>query len=210
MDVAPAGDGGRVPEPFGGLPHRLHDGALGRTTVGLERPQRPVREHRARPGAEVLGREVVPADLAEVGVDVLGADVADLAGVVDVLEQVLTGKVLAARDDPAQPPVRHLDTVPLSGLADEAEPQRRAIDLRVAIAERGQAERLVEPGVLLVADPDERDLQQPDHGGQHLLAGQTRAARDPRRPARGSPGSAAAKASIRSNFADSRASRNRG
>ena len=53
---------------------------------------------------------------------------------------------------------------------------RRALDLRVAIAQGREAERLVEPGVLLVADPDERQLEQPDDRGQHLLAGQARAA----------------------------------
>ena len=45
----------------------------------------------------------------------------------------------------------------------------------VAVRERGQAERAVEPGVLVVADADEGQLEQPDDGGQHLLARQPRA-----------------------------------
>ena len=42
----------------------------------------------------------------------------------------------------------------------------------VPLAQRGEAEALVGPGVFVVADPDQGDLQQAHGGGEHLLARQ--------------------------------------
>jgi hypothetical protein len=39
----------------------------------------------------------------------------------------------------------------------------------VAVLEGRQSERAIEPCVLVVADPDEGQLEQPDDGSQHLL-----------------------------------------
>ena len=71
---------------------------------------------------------------------------------------------------------RSVTSCALAALAVEPEPDPGAVDRRVAVAQRREAERLVEPGVLLVADPDQRQLEQPDDRRQHLLAGQARAA----------------------------------
>ena len=49
-------------------------------------------------------------------------------------------------------------------------------DLDVAVAQRGQAEALVVARVLLVADADQRGLEQAHDGRQHLLARQAAAA----------------------------------
>src|SRR5262249_61758927 len=62
-------------------------------------PERPRGEHRARPRAEVLGRELLPRDLAEVGVDVARRDGVALTLVVHVLEQLVAGQLLALPHD---------------------------------------------------------------------------------------------------------------
>ena len=55
--------------------------------------------------------------------------------------------------------------------------------LEVPVAHRGQAERAVGPGVLGVADPDQGHFEQADDRGEHLLARQARALRDPHQDA---------------------------
>ena len=105
VDVAPAADRRRVAEPLG-------DASRSRATtcvlgLGLRRrrgsnPGAPCGgQDGAGPGAEVLGGEVLAGDLAQVGVDVGRADRLRLAVVVEVLEQLLPGQVLAALDDRA-------------------------------------------------------------------------------------------------------------
>jgi hypothetical protein len=59
-----------------------------------------------------------------------------------------------------------------AGLAPEPEPHRGTVDTGVPIAERRQPERAVQSGVLVVADTDQRQLEQPNHGGQDLIARQ--------------------------------------
>src|SRR5689334_8371936 len=59
-------------------------------------------------------------------------------------------------------------------LASKLEAHGRARDLHVMVPQRGEAERAIAAGVLLVADPDARALEQPDHRGQHLLPRQPR------------------------------------
>ncbi len=99
---------------------------------------------------------------------------------------------------PRQPPVAQTDLVLLAGLATEAEADGGALHADVPVAQGGQAEGAVQAGVLVVADPDEGHLEQPDDGGQDLLARRGRAGRGRRRSASRIAGSASAKASIRS------------
>jgi hypothetical protein len=176
VHVALARDRRRVPQRLRRLADRLDDVAarLALRVARLEGAQRPVREHRARPRPEVLGGDVGAAGrIAQVLVDVLRADVAHLAIVVEVLQQVLAGQLLAAGDDPRQPPVAEVDLVRLAALAREPEPDPRPVDARVPVAEGGQPERLVEPRILLVPHPDQRQLQEPDDRRQDLLARQS-------------------------------------
>ena len=132
-----------------------------------------------------------------------------LAVVVDVLEELLAGQVLAAPDDRRQPAVAQADLVLLAGLAAEPEPDRGPVDRGVAVLERRQAERPVEPRVLVVADPDERQLEQPDDRRQDLLARQPGPGQVARRSASRIRGRALAKAIRRSNLASSRRARQR-
>ena len=124
-------------------------------------------QHRAGPGAEVLGGELGAGDLAQVRVDVLGRDALAGAVGVEVLEQHLAGQVLAALDGAGEATVLQGDLLPDAALGAEPEPEPVGGDRDVAIAQRRQAERLVGAGVFLVADPDQRGLEQPDDGGQH-------------------------------------------
>jgi hypothetical protein len=92
-----------------------------------------------------------------------------------VLEEVLARQVLAPGDDPGQATVAKGHLVRLAVLAVEPEADPGALDTRVAVAQRREPERLVEAGVLVVADADQRELEQPDDRRQHLLARQARA-----------------------------------
>ena len=134
-----------------------------------ERPQRAIGKDGPGPRPEVLGRDVAPGDLAQVGVHVVRRDVVRLAVVADVLEELLAGQVLAAPDDRGQPSVADPDLMLAAGLAAESEADACPAHRCVAILERRQAERAVEPGVLVVADPDQGQLEQLDDGRQDLL-----------------------------------------
>ena len=60
----------------------------------------------------------------------------------------------------------------LAALALELEAQLGALHLDVRVAQRGQAVAVVAARVVVVADADQRGLQQVHDGGQHLLARQ--------------------------------------
>ena len=193
MDVAPTGDRGRVPEAPGRQPHGFDDVAARvlLTGAGTEGPERPIGEHGPGPGPEILGRHVGAGDLAQVVVDVIGADVVGLAIRVEVLEELLPRQVLASPHDRREAPVPQADLMLLPGLAPEPEPDRGTAHRGVTRPQRGQPERTIETGVLVVADPDEGRLEEPHDGGQDLVARQAgrreipfAAGADPRQDAR--------------------------
>src|SRR5437762_12425141 len=83
----------RIPEALGYRVDRRDDVAV-RLALARRRPlaaQLDGREHRAAPGAEVLGARVAPGDAAQVLVHVIGRDQVALASAVDVLEELLPG-----------------------------------------------------------------------------------------------------------------------
>ena len=126
--------------------------------------------HRAAPGPEVLRGERAVRGLADVVVDVLRADLAALAVVVEVLEQVLARQVLRPLDDPGDPAVGDLQHPLLPRLALEAEAKARPLDPDVPVAEGRQAEAAVVAGVGGVADADQGGVEQPDDAGDDLVA----------------------------------------
>ena len=114
-----------------------------------------------------------PVGLAQVVVDVIRCDVADLAVVVDVLEQLLAGQLLAAPHDARRAgdragPTSWIMPVLPRNRKRTFEPSTH----RVAVLQRRQPEGPVQPGVLVVADSDQGELEQPDDGREHLLARQ--------------------------------------
>nr|CUT16354.1 hypothetical protein CDS [Bradyrhizobium sp.] len=58
----------------------------------------------------------------------------------------------------------------LTRLARELEPKDAAADCDVLSAHRGEAVGLIHLGILGVADPDQRLLQEANDRGQHLLS----------------------------------------
>src|SRR4029077_11748989 len=107
---------------------------------------------------------------------VVGRDDAPVACLVLVLEQSLPGELLAAADDPRQPPVVQADAMEPTRLASIGKADALSAHCRVTRPERGQAEGSILAGVILVADPDRRLLEQGDHRPEHLVASETRQA----------------------------------
>jgi len=175
VDIGLARHGGRVAKVLRGLADRGGHVPLLLPVGGSlpEGPQRPVGQHGPGPGPEVLGGDA-GRDLGEVAVDVVRRDIVRLAVRIDILEELLAREVSATPDDGCQASVPQPDLVLLAGLAAEAERDRGAVDGRVPVAQGGQPERAVEPRVLIVPDPDQGELEQPDDGCQHFLAGQIR------------------------------------
>ena len=74
-------------------------------------------------------------DLAKIVIDVVRLDREDLAGLVDVREELLSGQVLAATNDLRQASVRDLDVPALSALPAELEADSLAANGRVPAAD---------------------------------------------------------------------------
>ena len=105
---------------------------------------------------------------------ILGADGAALAVLVDVLEQLVARQLAAAPYDACRARIVHVDRVRLARLALELEAHGRAAHLDVLRVHRGQTVRAVVARVLVVPDADQRLVEQPDDGRDHLLARQPR------------------------------------
>ena len=133
--------------------------------------QRARREDGADPRTKVLGGEVPTRHVAQVIVHVRRVDVLHLAIVVEILKELAAGKLLAAPDDASEPGIAEFDIVILAGLPLETESDRRARHLawpsRIVVRPYG----LIVAGVLVVADTDERLLEQLHDGGDDLGAG---------------------------------------
>jgi len=171
VHVVLAAGGGAVPQAGGHLLDRGQNRRprlLGRLRRPRRRQQRR-RLHGPRPGAEVLGREVLPHALPHVGVHVPGADGPRRSLLVVVLEQLVAGDVPTLADDAGQAGVLHLDGVRHPALPLEAEAELGSHHPHVLVAQRGEPVRLVLLHVGGVADADEGGLQQTHHRGQHLL-----------------------------------------
>jgi hypothetical protein len=87
-----------------------------------------------------------------------------------------------------------------AALALEFEANSGALRLHMPVAQGSQAEALVGPGVGIVADADQCQLQQPHHGGQNLFARERALARIGVHP-RADEGRARPKAAMWANFA---------
>jgi hypothetical protein len=172
MDVALAADGFGVSEALGHRFDRTHDIALRLRRRRARRQRRELvgGEHGPGPGAEVFRGEILAAGVAHVGVHVRRVDHLPLAAGVDVLEQLVSRNVAAGFDDAREARVVEIDRVPDSALPAELEADGSARDFRVLIAHGRQTERFIVLRVLLVADTDERLLEQLHDGGEHLFS----------------------------------------
>ena len=149
--------------------------------------ERARREHRAGPGAEVLGREVLAGDLAQVGVHVGRVDRLPLAVVVDVLEQLVARQVAAALDDARRAAVvGGRSRAPCRSCRGTRSGRWTPFDRRRGGRAASSGRTSCSARVLVVADADQRLLEQLHDRGEHLLARQAGAARGRARSLRGS------------------------
>ena len=93
------------------------------------------------------------------------------AVVVHELKQFISGQILTPANEAGQAAVAHVHGMANAALAAEMEAHGGAVDLDVAVAQGGQAERAVGSRILLIADADERRFEQTDDGGEDLARG---------------------------------------
>ena len=123
----------------------------------------------------------------------------------------MAGQVAAALDDPGEPAVVEVDRVLLAALAAELEP-----DASIRSTSTWRSRSVVRPNelfcsrVLVVADADQRLLEQLDDRREHLLARQAGQRAGRARSRARICGSASPNAIIRSYLVSSRTSRQRG
>src|SRR5438105_6969783 len=96
-----------------------------------------------------------------------------LAVLVEILEQLVAGKVAASLDDAGEPGIVDVALATQAAFAAKAEMDMAAFDRDMAVAQGGQSIALVVSGVFAVADPEQSQLQQPHDGRQNLLARQS-------------------------------------
>ena len=148
MHVAFAADGGRVAE----LARHLFDSGakialrLSCAVEAFELIERHCREYRARPGAEVLCRNGLAGDFLEIAVHVGRRDVLAISGFVDVLEQFLTGQLLARFYDLGDAPVPYAQRplfAALAGTRERIGPRASAARSPASRADRRPAIKLI-------------------------------------------------------------------
>src|SRR6185295_19484325 len=104
----------------------------------------------AMPGTKILGGEILPCDLPQVFVYIGRIDLDVFTGIELILEQLLTGEVLAFLDDFGDPAIMQRDVVLLLALAAETQANRIAMNIGVTNTQGRQPERLVGLGVFFV------------------------------------------------------------
>src|SRR5690606_13531307 len=120
---------------------------------------------------EILGAETQAGRLAYIGVDVLRADRPVLARLVNILEELLARQFLNRAQDLGDAPIRQLHRPPLTRLAGEAKIHLRAINLKVATAQRRQPEAVVLLRIGVVADSHQGFVEKPDNRRDDTRAG---------------------------------------
>jgi len=128
--------------------------------------------HGSGPRAEILRSKIPTGGLAEVVIHGAGIDGVFLAGVIHVLEQLLTGKFLARANNLSDAAVFNFDDVLLAAFAAEFKFDPRAAHLDVTVFHRGQTVRFVLAGVFFVANTDEADSEQANHRRQYFFTAQ--------------------------------------
>ena len=99
-------------------------------------------------------------------------DVVALAFMVKVLEQVIAGNVAAAFDQVGKPLVFEGDGVALAAFTFEAEDRHARLERHMVVLERRESEGAVVFRVFIIADANERGIEQGDDQGDDLVLGQ--------------------------------------
>src|SRR4051812_42212585 len=127
-------------------------------------------QDRGGPGPEVLRGDLRTADLLQVGVDLVTGDITPRPVVELVGQQVLprVGRPFQElADDGRRRPVGDLHLALDAALGGVGPERPFPANVHVLPAQRGQAEGAVLLGVLLAADAEGAEVQQPDGGGEH-------------------------------------------
>ena len=135
-----------------------------RTVEALDLPQRQRRQDGSRPGAKILGGDVLSGDLPEIRVHIGRGDILLRAVVIDILQELLAGQLLAGLDDLGDAAVLDRERPLLAALADETEADLRSVDRHVAVLERREPVTLVLLGVVIVSNANQRRLQKMHDG----------------------------------------------
>src|SRR3954471_825164 len=127
-------------------------------------------QDRGGPGPEVLRGDLRTADLLQVGVDLVTGDITPRPVVELVGQQVLprVGRPFQElADDGRRRPVGDLHLAIDAALGGVGPERAFPANVHVLPAQRGQAEGAVLLRVLLAADAEGAEVQQPDGGGEH-------------------------------------------
>src|SRR5687767_12884850 len=151
MNVAFAADRWRVAQTGGNALNGVANVALGAGLAVelLEFLQRHGGQNGAVPRPKILCRDVGATDFSQIGIHVCGGHITRLAAVINILEQLLPGQVLAGADHLGDTPVANRELPDLAALALEVEAQGCAVDLDMPVLERGEAIALVAARVLV-------------------------------------------------------------
>ena len=95
------------------------------------------------------------------------------AGIVEILEQLISRKVPARFDNAGKPWVVDIAVVPAAALAAKTEIDMASLNPGMPVAQGRQAKASICLGIFAVANAKEAELQKPNHRGKHPLAGQT-------------------------------------
>src|ERR1051325_9056543 len=176
MDVAFSTDSSRVSELFRHSLNGAHDVSFGlRFCVELSNfMERKGGENRTGPGPKILSREIRLGDLAEVLVHVARVDGSLLTIVVDVLEELLTGQILAVLHDPGEFFVLQIEGEPDAALSAKRKMDFFPLNLDVLVAHGCEAERAILLRVFFIADADQRGLEKFYDRGNDFFARQPR------------------------------------
>src|SRR5215212_4809477 len=89
---------------------------------------------------------------------------------VDISEQFLPWQLLTAAHKPGESRILNIDAMLLSALSLELKSDAPTTHLRMSIAHGRETVAAIILGVFVIADADERRLEQPHDGGEYLLA----------------------------------------
>ena len=178
MNVAFAADRGSVSQLSRDALDDRSEAALGWRRAGgiRELPQFGCGQNGSRPGAKILGADVSPRRLPEIAVHVGRADAADVSARIEILEQRLTRQLLASFDDFRQSRGIQIEIAGHAAFGAKMKMDRLSPHVRMPILHRRQAKGMILPRIFVVADSYQRRFEQPDDGGQNLLARQPGAA----------------------------------
>src|SRR4051812_41685700 len=171
MDIAAPANCRSVSEMFGHFLHSADNGsfALRLAVKRLEFTQGLCGELRPSPGPEILGGDLLSGDLAQILIHLRRPDGTALAVIVHVLKQLIARQVAAVLHNARETPVVDVGLVVLTAFAAKTDVDTAAFDGDMPVAQRRQSKALVHLGVLAVADTKERQLHQPNDGGEDPL-----------------------------------------